>query len=281
MLRYFLFSLGIIGLNACSSWPDLGRGGMAEVRPVASVPVELNQSFHISRLRWNNLHLLGGSSCMPGRMQLLADDLNRTIREISGGLYQDAETNLLKLGYRLNKAEHQLSYLTDKTDCALVAQTVEHHYLHGGGFPFFVHFEKGSSTLSEAYLDILEHLTHQLESHPKLRIVLRGHTDQQGSDEDNLKLADQRVRSVRTALLNFSPSIKNRVTTFFSGEMRPLITSGSVFSEGLNRRVSVQLIADDQALDRDELLPVHRWEETLNGYYGDRIVVKAPFARSR
>src|SRR5687768_1799581 len=60
----------------------------------------------------------------------------------------------------------------------------------GDSMPAFaaIYFEFDSSTLSAGSRDELEKLAAWLDSHPKARITIEGHTDDRGTDEYNVAL---------------------------------------------------------------------------------------------
>ena len=157
-------------ISACSSWPDSGQGGAAEYRPpshaMVAVPNELKMQYDLARLRWQTLGLLGGKNCMPARLLLIRDDLIRVVRELSGGLIDDAKNDLIILSRELNRIEKRLDYLRSKTDCeqvSVMSANSNTSAFGGLGTPLLIHFDDDSSQVSKGYQSILKHFVQNLE----------------------------------------------------------------------------------------------------------------------
>lgn len=79
----------------------------------------------------------------------------------------------------------------------------------------------------------------------QVRFVLEGHSDERGTDEYNLALADKRAQIVRQFLLDagLDPA---RITTIALGEERPFDPGQSEAAWALNRRVHFVLIQEQE-----------------------------------
>ena len=75
-----------------------------------------------------------------------------------------------------------------------------------------------------------------LKANPGLMVVLRGHTDQQGSEEYNIALGARRAAAVRGELIAQGLDAK-RLTTISFGKALPLVPGSSPAASAQNRRV--------------------------------------------
>ena len=98
-----------------------------------------------------------------------------------------------------------------------------------------VTFESNSSEIDESSFVELDKLIDYLKKNPNLHIEIQGHTDDIGSEQDNLILSENRARAVYDYL---TIKVENKLTYVGFGELRPLIPNDSDKSRGLNRRTS-------------------------------------------
>ena len=80
-----------------------------------------------------------------------------------------------------------------------------------------------------------------LEENPGTDFRLLGHTDKIGGEEYNLSLSRQRADSVKAFLLKNFPALAGSLKTAGMGKSHPLFETMDEVSQGLNRRVEVQL----------------------------------------
>lgn len=88
------------------------------------------------------------------------------------------------------------------------------------------------------------------------RFVLRGHSDSQGSDSDNLRTSRRRAQAVRSYLLRKGIAA-DRIEVIALGERRPLAPNAKLdgsddpAGRARNRRVEVEVIAPDPVAEPD------------------------------
>ncbi|WP_165824106.1 OmpA family protein [Pseudochryseolinea flava] len=104
-----------------------------------------------------------------------------------------------------------------------------------------INFEFNSYKLSYASTETLDQLVLWLEKHPKLHLVLGGHTDDVGSDQFNLTLSKNRARTVAGYLVGHGID-KTRITHNGFGEQRPLLEETTEVARKINRRVEVKFL---------------------------------------
>ena len=102
-------------------------------------------------------------------------------------------------------------------------------------------FEVNKSVLMpESYAE-LDNLIRLLSNQPELKIEINGHTDSDGSDELNLKLSEERAKSVVAYLV--SKGVKNdRLTAKGFGETKPAVPNTSNENKAINRRVEFKIL---------------------------------------
>jgi outer membrane protein OmpA-like peptidoglycan-associated protein len=86
----------------------------------------------------------------------------------------------------------------------------------------------------------LRELANHLKNHPKLNILIEGHTDEKGSENYNLNLALNRVESVKTFFTQSGISPK-RIEIVSHGESKPKQSISTISNDQQNRRVEFTL----------------------------------------
>jgi outer membrane protein OmpA-like peptidoglycan-associated protein len=98
-----------------------------------------------------------------------------------------------------------------------------------------IYFEFNKYDLTDESKAVLDQLIEFLNENPKIRIQIQGHTDNIGHDADNLRLSENRARSVYDYLLakNIDSS---RLTYKGFGETMPVATNDTEEGRARNRR---------------------------------------------
>lgn len=103
-----------------------------------------------------------------------------------------------------------------------------------------IFFEFGKATLRPESVTELESLRLLLVENPYMNIQINGHTDNVGSDADNLRLSDDRARAVRDYLVQHGiAATRLRYKGF--GESRPIGTNETDEGRQQNRRTEFEL----------------------------------------
>ncbi len=104
-----------------------------------------------------------------------------------------------------------------------------------------VFFETGSAALKNESLTELKRLQKLLEDNPSIKIQINGHTDNVGSEEDNLQLSENRAKAVYDFLVQ--RNIKaDRLKHKGFGETMPIASNESEEGRKENRRTEFILI---------------------------------------
>jgi len=99
-----------------------------------------------------------------------------------------------------------------------------------------VEFETGSSTLLESSYALLDRVAEILKHHPRLKLIVEGHTDDVGGDEYNIRLSLERAGSVKQYLAE-KGIWPDTIKVFGYGKKRPITENTSDRGRALNRRV--------------------------------------------
>ncbi len=117
-------------------------------------------------------------------------------------------------------------------------QSSEYKKKHGlctpGMDPIYFHFDQAG--ISQEMLPVAEKNAFFLKSNPGINIVLEGNSDQRGTNEYNLALAERRAINVQQYLTNMGIN-PQRIRTVSYGEERPLFLGHDEESYQYNRRV--------------------------------------------
>lgn len=117
-----------------------------------------------------------------------------------------------------------------------------------GDAAYSIEFNSGSAIIKSSSYPTLDKIFAQLNIADNSYVELSGHTDNTGSDEQNIPLSQQRAESVRQYLLSKDKSLVDRIpsgSVHGYGSTRPLNPSGDQNSKSerdRNRRVEVKLL---------------------------------------
>jgi outer membrane protein OmpA-like peptidoglycan-associated protein len=100
-------------------------------------------------------------------------------------------------------------------------------------------FDTGSYTIKGESYKTLKEIGQLLEEDPDLRLSIEGHTDSDGSDEDNMTLSQNRANSVRDYLISTYGIDGGRLEAKGWGESKPIDTNDSSEGKANNRRVEL------------------------------------------
>ncbi len=104
-----------------------------------------------------------------------------------------------------------------------------------------VFFATGSADLLPASKLELDRLVALLEENPRLQIQINGHTDNVGSDQDNLELSKARATAVLAYLVS-QGILSGRLSAKGFGETQPIASNDTAIGRRKNRRTEFELI---------------------------------------
>jgi outer membrane protein OmpA-like peptidoglycan-associated protein/tetratricopeptide (TPR) repeat protein len=104
-----------------------------------------------------------------------------------------------------------------------------------------IFFETARAELLPASQEEINYLYKLLEDNPSIKIQLSGHTDNVGSDSDNLSLSQKRAESVKAALTS-RDIVESRIQALGLGESQPLASNETPEGRAQNRRTELLII---------------------------------------
>ena len=102
-------------------------------------------------------------------------------------------------------------------------------------------FDVGKSSLRASSYRELDELVELLKLKEQMTIELAGHTDNQGSDESNLKLSQARADVVKKYLISKGIDA-SRITSVGYGESQPVADNETAAGRQENRRTEVRIL---------------------------------------
>ena len=107
-----------------------------------------------------------------------------------------------------------------------------------------IEFELGSATLMPSSYELLDKIAHILLTHNNLKLIVSGHTDDQGSAGFNERLSQERAGSVKMYLAK-KGVYPDFVRVYGYGSRQPLVAGTSEKARALNRRVEFRITTRD------------------------------------
>ena len=101
-----------------------------------------------------------------------------------------------------------------------------------------IYFDFDSSDISDVDVEVLKHHGKYLSLNPDARLRLEGHTDERGTREYNVALADRRAQAVMRLLL-FQGAASDQITIISYGEEKPAALGHDEAAWKLNRRAEL------------------------------------------
>lgn len=104
-----------------------------------------------------------------------------------------------------------------------------------------IYFDFDSSDIRTEYVDVIAAHGRFLAGNATVRVRLEGHSDERGSREYNIGLAERRAQTVRRALA-LQGVQESQIATVSYGEERPAAAGGDENAWSKNRRVEIVYI---------------------------------------
>lgn len=259
-------STAIVG---CSSWPDQGQGGDAQVDSSHQYYIDqvdsnigqinetkggLETQWGIHSLKLDTLVLRGGQKCLPARVREASMMARRARRELDGNLLSDAHNSIIIFHRELDELERRLIYIKRHTQCgqhSLTGSTVAElnsHQQYSNRKLFLLtllndeySFDSDSDKLTRHYQDKLMIAGHYLKQDFSMRLYIDGHTDGEGNHGYNQELALKRAKNVQQVLIAAGVNSERLVLRSF-GEQLPIDSNENAMGRMRNRRVSIEFV---------------------------------------
>lgn len=104
-----------------------------------------------------------------------------------------------------------------------------------------INFETGSAAIKKSSHALLDQAVKVFTQYPTLRIEISGHTDDQGEDDMNMRLSDDRAAAVKTYLIDRGIA-PERLSAVGFGETKPIATNKTAAGRAQNRRIEFKIL---------------------------------------
>ncbi len=104
-----------------------------------------------------------------------------------------------------------------------------------------IKFATDSSFLEGDSINTIKEIANILKKYPNVVIEIGGHTDNVGNEDANKKLSQERVNSVKKALVEFGVNEANLKAVGY-GSSKPLVDNSTAENRAKNRRVEFRVI---------------------------------------
>lgn len=108
-----------------------------------------------------------------------------------------------------------------------------------------IQFELAKATIKEESHSLLDEVVQVIKDNPRIKkIAIEGHASSDGDDAFNMKLSDDRAKSVRAYLTGHGIA-KDRLTAQGFGEEKPIADNETEEGRQKNRRVEFNIVEQD------------------------------------
>ena len=145
-------------------------------------------------------------------------------------------------GY-LDKQESALRKEFDKQDAVQIKRDEEQLSLT---FKADMLFGVGQSTINPGAMHDIQRVATVLNQYPQSIIVVRGHTDSTGSEQNNQTLSEKRAEAIKNLLVAEQVN-PERILTIGYGEMEPIASNDTEAGRQANRRVEISIANPETA----------------------------------
>lgn len=101
-----------------------------------------------------------------------------------------------------------------------------------------IYFDFDSSEIQPSFIDVLRAHGEYLATHPEVKIMVEGHTDERGSREYNLALGERRADAVKRVLV-LNGATTEQIEGVSFGEEKPVELGGDEAAWSKNRRAEL------------------------------------------
>jgi outer membrane protein OmpA-like peptidoglycan-associated protein len=112
-------------------------------------------------------------------------------------------------------------------------------------------FETDSSVLKPEARTLLDDIATVLQKYPDTDVLVKGHTDDTGSESHNQKLSERRSQAVKNYLVTRGVTVA-RLQALGFGESMPVVNNTAPGGRARNRRVEMQIVANEELRARSE-----------------------------
>jgi len=147
----------------------------------------------------------------------------------------DRQYGTLAVGYDLGKSFAQDLEIMTGADIRIFIEKIPTG-------PSSIFFKGSSYELSEAVIKEITEIAAIMREHPKVELIIEGHTDSSGSEKHNYRVGLKRAKTIKKALLAEGIAA-SRIQTKSFGESRPIAPETDDEGMAMNRRVDLEFKA--------------------------------------
>lgn len=277
MLRITFVVLLNFTVLGCSSWPDEGKGGWAEIyHPDApdqidgyenALPFQVANEFEHLSLKLDLLKVRGIKYCMPAQLYQAELMRNRIDREIAADMFSDAQLDLRTFYHQLNMLENHFERVVASTECIAddAIDNEDYHHRLDSLLNSDNQFATASFELTPKFVTRLAKAAEILTMLPDTQILLVGHTDSIGKKDDNYELAYKRAQSVKNWLVLYGVN-ESQIDILAQASLSPFSAQPETASKRhSDRRVNGYIISRSKtASEINKIIPLSKWTETFD-----------------
>jgi len=181
--------------------------------------------------------LLGAVGCSTGKSSRSAssDATAGTTLDQGGAEYSSESTDMIA-SYMDNQAAE-----LDKIDSAKTERVGREITVTWSAETLF---DLDSAMLKPDSEPDLKRMAEVLARYPETRLQITGHTDNEGTEQNNFKLSERRAQSVRNFLVDKGVDA-SRINTLGYGELRPVASNETEEGRNRNRRLEIHIKPGD------------------------------------
>ncbi len=190
-----------------------------------------------------------GGEAFAGKIKVLAEpgmvvDASNyrylTARRIKDDRQVDAVVLISQDGDRQPRIQLAVIESGDLTNKVVVAEEMLKGLAEFGHIALYgIFFDPGKADLKPESRPVMEEISRLMRAQKNLKLILVGHTDNQGAYDDNMILSDQRARAVVKALVNEYGISASRLRSNGVGYLAPVASNITEQGRALNRRVEL------------------------------------------
>ena len=102
-----------------------------------------------------------------------------------------------------------------------------------------IQFEFNSSVLKTSSYAVLDQISAEMKKYDTVKFNIEGHASQEGTDQRNMTLSNDRANAVKAYLINAGVNGENLTSVGF-GESKPVASNENEEGRALNRRVEIK-----------------------------------------
>jgi len=140
------------------------------------------------------------------------------------------------IGNYMDKQEEAFRNELSDTGVQVVREGNNLHLIMPGD----ITFATDSASISPNFYPVLQDVANVLNRYEKTVLMIKGHTDDTGSEQYNQALSERRAASVKNLLIGYNVN-SMRITTVGMGEYQPKVPNNSDANRSINRRVELEI----------------------------------------